>query len=80
MKRKGLFLTLAIAPGLLVGAGAKIVGSKSPDAPVATESSMRGTTTAKSTMRTTSHTHRRHRHKRIKSTGTKTAGTKNTIG
>jgi hypothetical protein len=33
MKQKRLFLTLALAPGLLLGAGSKIIGSKSPDVP-----------------------------------------------
>lgn len=38
MKRKRVFLTLALAPGLLVGAGAKIIGSKSVEQPAFAES------------------------------------------
>ena len=33
MKKKRVFLTLALAPGLLLGAGSTIIGSKSPDVP-----------------------------------------------
>lgn len=37
MKKKRVFLTLALAPGLLVGAGARIVGSKSVEQPAFAE-------------------------------------------
>ena len=83
MKRKRVFLTLALAPGLLVGAGAKIIGSKSVDQPAFAESTEAlGNPTKKSskiahktdTTSTEKKSATRRRHRRRRSNTRKTSG------
>lgn len=75
MNRKRVFLSLALAPGLLIAAGAKIIGSKSPE-PVsdvespAASSVMLGTNThtMKSTKKSKKKTHTKGRSDTMSST------------